>query len=160
MRFLLHTGLFGQQVKVAQSCLTLCDPMDYTVYRILQARILELSSLSFLQGIFPKQGSNPGLPHCRWIPAEPQGKPLVSKKSCTGLGSGRPAGQSLQQCLDGTEPGHPLLQPTTPPFNLFSSHKLENHLLCSSLSLGPVNTFFFFFFFGFAGSLLLPAGFL
>ena len=120
--------------------------MDYTVYRILQARILELSSLSFLQGIFPKQGSNPGLPHCRWIPAEPQGKPLVSKKSCTGLGSGRPAGQSLQQCLDGTEPGHPLLQPTTPPFNLFSSHKLENHLLCSSLSLGPVNTFFFFFF--------------
>ena len=23
--------------------------------------------LSFLQGIFPTQGSNPGLPHCRWI---------------------------------------------------------------------------------------------
>ena len=30
----------------------------------------------FLQGIFPTQGLNPGLPHCRWIllPAEPQGK--------------------------------------------------------------------------------------
>ena len=27
--------------KVAQSCLTLCDPMDYTVHGILQARILE-----------------------------------------------------------------------------------------------------------------------
>ena len=26
-----------------------------------------LGSLSFLQGIFPTQGSNPGLPHCRWI---------------------------------------------------------------------------------------------
>ena len=26
-----------------------------------------VSSLSFLQGIFPTQGSNPGLPHCRWI---------------------------------------------------------------------------------------------
>ena len=33
-------------------------------------------SLSLLQGIFPRQGSNPGLPHCRQIllPAEPQGK--------------------------------------------------------------------------------------
>ena len=29
------------KVKVAQSCLTLCDPMDYTVHGILQAMILE-----------------------------------------------------------------------------------------------------------------------
>ena len=29
------------KVKVAQSCLTLCNPMDYTVPGILQARILE-----------------------------------------------------------------------------------------------------------------------
>ena len=29
------------KVKVAQSCLTLCDPVDYTVHGILQARILE-----------------------------------------------------------------------------------------------------------------------
>ena len=28
-------------VKVAQSCLTLGDPMDYTVHGILQVRILE-----------------------------------------------------------------------------------------------------------------------
>ena len=27
------------KVKVAQSCLTLCDPMDYSVHGILQARI-------------------------------------------------------------------------------------------------------------------------
>ena len=26
-----------------------------------------VASLSFLQGIFSTQGSNPGLPHCRWI---------------------------------------------------------------------------------------------
>ena len=26
-----------------------------------------MGSLSLLQGIFPIQGSNPGLPHCRWI---------------------------------------------------------------------------------------------
>ena len=29
------------KVKLAQSCPTLCDPMDYTVHGILQARILE-----------------------------------------------------------------------------------------------------------------------
>ena len=29
------------KVKVAQLCLTLCDPVDYTVHGILQARILE-----------------------------------------------------------------------------------------------------------------------
>ena len=29
------------RVKVAQLCLTLCDPMDFTVHGILQARILE-----------------------------------------------------------------------------------------------------------------------
>ena len=27
----------------------------------------EMGSLSFLQGTFPIQGSNSGLPHCRWI---------------------------------------------------------------------------------------------
>ena len=26
-----------------------------------------VGSLSLLQGIFPTQGSNPGLPHCKWI---------------------------------------------------------------------------------------------
>ena len=46
----------------------LCDPKDYTVHRILQARILEqVGSLSLLQGIFQTQGSNPGLPHCKQI---------------------------------------------------------------------------------------------
>ena len=29
------------EVKIAQLCLTLCDPMDYTVHGIFQARILE-----------------------------------------------------------------------------------------------------------------------
>ena len=29
---------------------------------------IRLSSLSILQGIFPTQGSNPGLPYCRQIP--------------------------------------------------------------------------------------------
>ena len=54
-------------MKVAPSCPTLCDPMDYTVSGVLQARILEWVSLSLLQGIFPTQGQNPGLLHCRQI---------------------------------------------------------------------------------------------
>ena len=54
-------------MKVAQSCLTLCDSMDYMVHGILQARILEWVAFLFSRGIFPAQGSNPGLPHCRQI---------------------------------------------------------------------------------------------
>ena len=36
-----HQDLRKVKVKVAQSCPTLCDPMNCTVYEILQARILE-----------------------------------------------------------------------------------------------------------------------
>ena len=39
--------------------------MDYTIHAILQNT--GIGSLSLLQGIFPTQGSNPGLLHCRWI---------------------------------------------------------------------------------------------
>ena len=35
------------KVKVAQSCSTLCKPMDYTVHGILQARILEWIAFPF-----------------------------------------------------------------------------------------------------------------
>ena len=51
------------KVKVAQLCLTVCNPTDYTVHGILQARKLEWLSHSLLQGIIPSQGSNPGLSH-------------------------------------------------------------------------------------------------
>ena len=34
------TRQYRVKVKVTQSCLTLCDLMDYTVHGILQARIL------------------------------------------------------------------------------------------------------------------------
>ena len=39
-----------EQVKVTQSCLSLCNPMDYTVHGILQARILEWVAISFSRG--------------------------------------------------------------------------------------------------------------
>ena len=37
-------------MKVAQSCPTLCDPIDYTVHGILQARILEWVAFPFSRG--------------------------------------------------------------------------------------------------------------
>ena len=55
------------EVKVAQSCLTLCDPMEFHSPWNSLGQNTGVGSLSLLQGIFPTQGSNPDLPHCRWI---------------------------------------------------------------------------------------------
>ena len=52
------------KVKVTQSCPTLWDPRD--PWNSL-GQNTGVGRLSLLQGIFPTQGSNPGLPHCRWI---------------------------------------------------------------------------------------------
>ena len=38
------------KVKVSQLCPTLCDPMDYIVHGILQARILEWVAFPFSRG--------------------------------------------------------------------------------------------------------------
>ena len=38
------------KVKVTQSCLTLCDPIDNTVHGILQVRILEGVAFPFSRG--------------------------------------------------------------------------------------------------------------
>ena len=54
------------QVKVAQSSLTLCDPMGYSP-RNSPGQNTGVGSLFLLQGIFPPQGLNPGLLHCRQI---------------------------------------------------------------------------------------------
>ena len=60
------------KVLFAQSCPTVCDPMDCTlpgssVHRILQARILEWVAIQFSRGISLTQGLNLGLHHCRQI---------------------------------------------------------------------------------------------
>ena len=73
----LHILVFKVKVQVAQSCLTLCDPMDYTVPGILQARILEWVAFPFFRG-----SSNPGIKprsptlQVDSLPAETQGKPF------------------------------------------------------------------------------------
>ena len=46
----LYLSACHGEVKVAQSCLTLCDPMDLTFHGILQARILEWVAFPFSRG--------------------------------------------------------------------------------------------------------------
>ena len=91
------------KVKVDQSCLTLWDPLDYTVHGILQATILEWGSYSLLQGIFPTQGSNPGLPHCRQILYElsHKGSPRILEwvASSISSGSSRPRNPIRVSCI-------------------------------------------------------------
>ena len=57
LSFLIFSRTPKVKVKVTQWCPTLCNPMDYTLHGILQARILEWVAFSLLQGIFPTQVS-------------------------------------------------------------------------------------------------------
>ena len=58
--------------KSLQSSPTLCNPMDYTVHGILQARILEWVAVPFSRG--PSQPRSPAL-QADSLPDEPQVKP-------------------------------------------------------------------------------------
>ena len=60
------------KLKVTQSCPTLCDPMNCSltgssVHGDSLGKNSGLGCHALLQGIFPTQGLNPGLPHCRQI---------------------------------------------------------------------------------------------
>ena len=70
-------------MKVAQSCPTLCDPMDYTVHGILQTRILEWVAVLFSRGSSqPNDGTQISRIAGDSFPAEPLGEPRN-----TGVGS-------------------------------------------------------------------------
>ena len=81
---LSHQGSSKMKVKFAQLCLTLCNPMDYTVQGILQARILEWVAFPF-PGDLPNPGIEPGSPTLQVdsLPAEPPGN--ISFSSLTSL---------------------------------------------------------------------------
>ena len=53
-----------------------CSLPGSSVYGISWIRIAEWVAIFFSRVLFPTQGSNPGLPHCRWmlLPSEPPGK--------------------------------------------------------------------------------------
>ena len=50
VNMLVLLNVYSVKVKVAQLCMTLCDPMDYSVHGILQARILEWVAFPFSRG--------------------------------------------------------------------------------------------------------------
>ena len=57
---------------VIQSCPTLCDPMDFSlpgssVHGDFPGKNTGVGCHALLQGIFTTKGSNPDLPHCKWI---------------------------------------------------------------------------------------------
>ena len=57
---------------VAQSCLTLCDPIDcrppgFSVHGDSPGKNTGVGCHALFHGIFPTQGSNAGLPYCRQI---------------------------------------------------------------------------------------------
>ena len=60
------------EVKGIQLCPTLCDPMDYTVDDILQARILEWVAFPFSRGSSQPRSTTL---QANSLPAEPQAKP-------------------------------------------------------------------------------------
>ena len=69
--------------KVTQSCLTLCDPMDYRVHGILQDRILEWVAIPFSRASSqPRDQTQVSALQVDSLPVEPQGKPKN-----TGVGS-------------------------------------------------------------------------
>ena len=73
------------KVLIAQSCLTLCDPMDCiaSVHGILQARILEWVTFPS-PGDLPDPGIKPGSPALQAdsLPSEPPGKPVSTLCVC------------------------------------------------------------------------------
>ena len=64
-------------MKVTQPNLALCDPIDYTVHRILQVRILEWVAVSFSRDL-PNPEIKPRSPTLQAdsFPAELSGKPF------------------------------------------------------------------------------------
>ena len=67
-------------MKVAQSCLTLCDPMDYSAWNS-PGQNTGVGSLSLLQGIFPTQELNQGPAlHGDSVSTELWGKPQIEAR--------------------------------------------------------------------------------
>ena len=80
------------------SCVWLCDPHGLYTPCSSPGQNNRVGSYSFLQRIFPTQGSNPGLPHCRQIIllAEPAGKPKNTGVDSFSLSSGDLANPGIE----------------------------------------------------------------
>ena len=128
--FILHLEqLFmipWSEVKVAQSCPTLWDPMDYSPWNS-PGQNTGVGSHSLLQGIFPTQGSNPGLSNCRQILYQLSHKGSPRIPECVAL--------SPEEIPDpGIELGSPALQEDSLPTDLWGKPYQNKYLatICST----------------------------
>ena len=78
---LFHSAYLVVLCLVTQSCLTLCDPMDcslpvFFVHGDSPGKTSGVGCYALLQGIFPTQGLNSGLLHCKriFLPSKSLGK--------------------------------------------------------------------------------------
>ena len=72
-----------------------------SVHGIFQTWVVEWVSTSFPRVIFPTQGSNPGLPHCRQtlLPSEPPGRSKTIYLFCCSRSSLQQVGPSPLMCV-------------------------------------------------------------
>ena len=99
--------MLSQSVKF---CLTVYDPMNCSslgssVHGDSPSQNTGVGRHSLIQGIFPTEGSSPGLPHCRWILywLSHQGSPRILE--CVAYpfsrGSSQPRSQTVVSCIAG-----------------------------------------------------------
>ena len=120
------------EVQAAQLRPTLCDPVDYTVHGILQARILQWVAFPFSRGSSQSRDPKPRSPTLQAdsLPAEPPGKPKNP-----GVGKRIPSLGDLPNPR--IKPGSPALQADSLPTELvkyLASGKLAYSRGCSARS--------------------------
>ena len=91
------------KVKVTQSCLTLCDPMDYRVHGIFQARILERVAFPFSRGSFQPRNQTQishiaGGFFTSWAMREPRNTGVGSFSLLQGIFLTQESNQDLLHC--------------------------------------------------------------
>ena len=94
-----------RKIKVSQSRLTLCDPLDYPVHGILQARILEWVAIPFSRGS-SQPGIEPRAPALQAdsLPAKPPGKHKESIEGiCTNASSFEVFPVNFHRCAQPSE---------------------------------------------------------
>ena len=82
--------ILARKVKVAELCPTLCNPMDYTLHGILQARLLEWVAVPFSRESSQPWDQTQAFPHCRQIlyQLSHQGSPRILEWAAYPFSSG------------------------------------------------------------------------
>ena len=135
---LTQAHLSFMNVKVAQSCLTFCDPMDcsipgFCVLRILQARILEWVAIPFSRGSSqPRDQTQVSCTEGDSLPSEPPGKPknagVGSLSLLQEISMTQELNWGLRPCIAGRF--FTKLQQTTRPKSYINTTHLFEHLHC------------------------------